>query len=71
LYRSSGSDETMGPRLMKKYSVRKWYYVDTIVEAESPEAANSIVENGEVSLKNLEYYGDIDGFADVAEMDTE
>ena len=61
----------MGPRLMKKYSVRKWYYVDTIVEAESPEAANSIVENGEVSLKNLEYYGDIDGFADVAEMDTE
>ncbi len=56
---------------MKKYSVRKWYYVDTIVEAESPEAADSIVENGEVSLKNLEYYGDIDGFADVAEMDTE
>jgi hypothetical protein len=52
-----------------KYSVRKWLYVDTIVEAESPEEANSIVEDGEVNLKNLEYYGDIDGFADVAEVE--
>lgn len=42
--------------------------MDTIVEAESPEEANSIVEDGEVNLKNLEYYGDIDGFADVAEV---
>jgi hypothetical protein len=58
----------MGSRIMK-YSVRKWLYVDTIVEAESPEEANSIVEDVEVNLKNLEYYGDIDGFADVAEVE--
>ena len=43
------------------YSVRKWFYVDTFVEADSPEAANRIVEDAEVNLKNLEYYNWIFG----------
>lgn len=48
-----------------RYSVRKWFYVDTVVEADSPEQANDIVENDEVNLKNLEYYGDLDNKIDV------
>ena len=52
-----------------KYSVRKWYYVDTIVEADSPEEANDIVNDADCDLKNLEYFGDIDGQIDVAEIE--
>lgn len=52
-----------------KYSVRKWYYVDTMVEADSPERANEYVEAQDCNLKNLEYYGDLDGVPDVQEFD--
>ena len=47
------------------YINNKWFYVDNYVEADSPEQANQIVEDNEVNLKNLEYYGDIDGSPDV------
>ena len=52
-----------------KYSVRKWYYVDTIVEADSLLRANEYVEAQECDLKNLEYFGDIDGQPDVEEIE--
>jgi hypothetical protein len=52
-----------------KYSVRKWYYVDTIVEADSLFEANDIVNEQDCDLKNLEYFGDIDGQPDIAEIE--
>ena len=52
---------------MKEYIVRKWFYVDNFVQAESPEDANRIVEDGEVNLKGLEYFGDLDKLPDVQE----
>jgi hypothetical protein len=54
-----------------KYSVRKWYYVDTIVEASSKDEANDIVNDRDCNLKNLEYFGDVDGEPDIWEMDDE
>ena len=41
--------------MKKTYSVRKWFYVDTFVTADSPEEANRLVEDAEVNLKNIEY----------------
>ena len=53
--------------MKKTYSVRKWFYVDTFVTADSPEEANRLVEDAEVNLKNIEYYGDLDKTPDVTE----
>ena len=52
---------------MKEYIVRKWFYVDYFVKAETPEDANRIIEDNEVDLKNLEYFGDLDKVPDVQE----
>jgi hypothetical protein len=52
---------------MKEYIVRKWFYVDYFVKAETPEDANRIIEDNEVDLKNLEYFGDLDKLPDVQE----
>ena len=51
-----------------KYSVRKWYYVDTIIEADNALRANEYVESKDCDIKNLEYFGDLDGQPDVQEI---
>jgi hypothetical protein len=52
---------------MKEYIVRKWFYVDNFVKAETPEDANRIIEDKEVNIKGLEYFGDLDKLPDVQE----
>ena len=54
---------------MKKYSVRKYFYVDTLVEANHPEEANELVNDMDISLYEAEYLGDLEfDCPDVAEV---
>lgn len=45
---------------MKKFSVRKYYFVDTLVSAESEEEANEKVENMSLDLSEIQWLGDIE-----------
>ena len=53
-----------------EYSVRKYFYVDTIVEADSIEEANDKVNDMEISVLEAQYLGDLSyGEPDIWELD--
>jgi hypothetical protein len=54
---------------MTKYSVRKYYFIDTVVEAEDAEDANDKVNNLSIDLSDIEYLGDLEyENPDIAEL---
>ena len=54
---------------MNQYSVRKYFYVDTIVEADSPEEANDLVNDMDIDVLEAQYLGDLEyNEPDIAEI---
>jgi hypothetical protein len=54
---------------MNQYSVRKYFYVDTIVEANGPEEANDMVNDMDFSIHEAQYLGDLEfNEPDIAEI---
>jgi hypothetical protein len=54
---------------MNKYSVRKYFYIDTIVEANSAEEANDLVNDINLNVLEAEYLGDLEfNEPDIAEL---
>lgn len=45
---------------MRKFSVRKYYFIETLVEAEDAEHANDIVEDMPVNLAEVQWLGDLE-----------
>lgn len=45
---------------MNQYSVRKYYFVETLVEAKNTEHANDLVENMPVDLSSIQWLGDLE-----------
>ena len=45
---------------MSEYSVRKYFYIDTLVEANSPEEANDKVNDMDFSIYEAQYLGDLE-----------
>lgn len=54
---------------MNKYSVRKYYFIDTVVEANDPDEANDKADAMPVDLSELQYLGDLEfNSPDIAEV---
>lgn len=45
---------------MAKFSVRKYYFIETLIEAEDAEHANEIVEDMPVDLSEIQWLGDLE-----------
>lgn len=45
---------------MRKFSVRKYYFIETLVEAEDSEHANDLVEEMKVDPADIQWLGDLE-----------